>query len=109
MNGSCHNHSRRARDDRRQAALLAAMGLGMAASNRDCGAGAERAMRRAVARTGEAMPASDPVWRLTRDIARDWVMLMRNPDQLVDRGQMLLRAVERATWPDASTRSDIEG
>lgn len=88
---------------------MAALSLGLAASARKTGDDVDRVLRRAVLRTAEGLPADDPVWRLTRELARDWPSLRRNPGELEIRGQILMRAVERATWPAAAGRVDIEG
>lgn len=95
--------------DRRQAALMAALSLAMALSDRAARVEIDRALFRAVLRTREALPSDDPVWLLVRAISRDWQELQRNPEAREGRGQDLMRAVERATWPAPVGRIDIEG
>lgn len=64
-----------------------------------------------VSRMAVHLPEGDPVRAEVADVARRWTELRlawRHGD-LVRAGDALMRAIERATWPDPVGRADLYG
>lgn len=90
----------------RVGALLAVAALGMAAK---AGTVETSSILMALERTRRVFGEADPLFCAVSDFSARRRMLEAAPDELVAAGDALMRSLERASWPDASGRADIDG